>query len=359
MKIVQLLVTLQKGDAIGNFALALHKMLLDSGYDAEIYAYNLGNNIKEISINNIEHFKNLKSDDLIVYQMCEGHKINALIRKQNCRKMMIYHNFTPAEFFQCFGTELYSIQNLAQQVISSMKDVFDKCIAVSEFNRQNLITMGYASDKINVIPLYIEWDDYKKEPDSNTLQYYNDECVNILFVGRIVPNKKQEDIIRIFAYYHKFVNRRSRLFVIGSPFVQNYNTALREYIDYMGISDSVIMPGHSTFSEILAYYKCADIFLCMSEHEGFGVPLVEAMLFDVPIIAYDSSAISDTLGDSGVLVDNKEPKKIAEIISKVIEDDSFTDEIILRQRKRLTDFEYNKLKTRYLNEIKSMIGERQ
>lgn len=357
MKIVQLLVTLQRGDAIGNFTLALHEMLCSKGYDAEIYAYNIGTNIKNLKVKDIKYFKNLKTDDLIIYQMCEGHSINELIRKQSCKKIAIYHNVTPASFFSQFGKEYQVTQKKAEQVLQSMRNVFDKCIADSEFNKENLISMGYFKEKIVTVPLYVEFDDYEKSPDYETIRKYNDEYVNILFVGRFVPNKKQEDIIRIFAYYHKFINKKSRLFIIGSPFIPDYNDALKEYIEYLGISDSVIMPGHSTFPEILSYYRCADIFLCMSEHEGFCVPLIEAMLFEVPIVAYKSSAIPYTLGKSGVVVDTKEPEKIAEIIDTIVSDEELFNRIVKSQKERLEDFKCAKLKNLYLKEIKDVLGE--
>jgi len=359
MKIVQLLVTLHKGDAIGNFTLALNDMLIKEGYDAEVYAYYIGENINMPTVKNISRFGKAAKDDLIIYQMCEGHEINDVIRKQNCKKVAIYHNLTPCDFFTVYGNQYYPIQQKAIKVIASMRDQFCKCFADSEFNKQDLIKMGYDQNNIDVIPVIIDFEDYQQKADWKIRNRYDDSQVNILFVGRLVPNKKQEDVIRIFAYYHNRINEHSRLFIIGTHFIPDYVDALKEYINYLGINDSVIMPGYSKFSEILSYYKCADIFLCMSEHEGFCVPLVESMMFDVPIIAYDSSAVSYTLGDSGVLVKNKDPKMIANIMNKIINDDTYSEEIREKQRSRLKSFEPTAIEKKYMAEIKSVIGEKE
>lgn len=357
MRVIQLLVTLQKGDAIGNLTLLLHDFFLSQGFDSQIYAYNIGSNIDKKTAQNIKYLKGIKKDDLLIYHMCEGHEINDIVKCAKSKKIAVYHNTTPPVFFEQFGRELKIVQEKSQKVISELKEVFDRCIADSEFNKQDLILMGYDKNKIDVIPVMLDFDDYKKIPDKATIEKYNDEFVNILFVGRIVPNKKQEDIIRSFAYYHKFVNDKSRLFLIGSPFIKDYDYTLKRYIDYLEIQDSVIMPGHSSFEEILAYYSCADIFLCMSEHEGFCVPLLEAMMFDVPIIAYNSTAIPFTLESSGVITDSKEPKEVAVLIEKIVKNDEYRMEIVNIQKKRLRDFEPERLKKMYLNSIEKVLGE--
>ena len=355
MKIVQILVTLQRGDAIGNFTIKLRDIFNECGYDTQIYAYNIGKGIDSGVAKRIELFNGVDKDDLIVYQMCESHEINDIIKRLECRKIAIYHNVTPAAFFNEYGKWLYEKQEQAIRDLSDMSTVFDKVIAVSEFNKNDLLKMGYSEDIIEVIPIIIDFDDYKKSPDEKVLDLYMDEKDNILFVGRIAPNKKQEDIIRIFAYYHKFINSESRLFLIGSPFIQDYDAALKEYISYLGIDDSVVMPGHSTFSEVLAYYRCADLFLCMSEHEGFCVPLVEAMVFDVPIMAYDSSAIAYTLGNSGILVQSKEPEKISLKINEFLTDDLSVQNVIMKQRQLLQDFELTKLRGQYERVFRQLV----
>ena len=158
----------------------------------------------------------------------------------------------------------------------------DYAIAVSEYNKQDLIRLGFTCD-IEVLPILIPFEDYEKKPNAGVLRRYDDDYVNILFTGRIVPNKKQEDVIETFYYYKKYINPKSRLILAGSYVdVGKYHEKLELFARKLGLAD-VIFTGQIRFDEILAYYRLADVFLCMSEHEGFCVPLVEAMYFDVPM----------------------------------------------------------------------------
>ena len=159
--------------------------------------------------------------------------------------------------------------------------------------------MGYTCP-IDVCPILIPFSDYEKEPDRRVLRRYKgDGKTNLLFVGRIAPNKKQENVIRAFYFYHKYYSPDSRLFLVGSwSGMESYYERLCDYVKALGIAEHVVFTGHIRFDEILAYYHLADVFLCMSEHEGFCVPLVEAMYFHVPIVAYSCAAVPDTLEEA-------------------------------------------------------------
>ena len=177
---------------------------------------------------------------------------------------------------------------------------------------------------------------------------------NIVFTGRIAPNKKQEDVIKAFYCYKKYYDSSARLFLVGSYKEDDeYYQKLKEYVWRLGVKD-VYFTGHIKFNQILAYYKIADVFLCMSEHEGFCVPLVEAMFFDVPIIAYNSTAIPSTLGGSGILLDDKNPIIAAKMIDILVNDAELRQKVLKNQRERLEDFKYEKIKEQfeqYLNDF--------
>ena len=222
-------------------------------------------------------------------------------------------------------------------------------------DKNELLKMGYTCP-MDIRPILIKFEDYKQTPDEATIKKYSDGKKNLVFVGRIAPNKKQENVIRAF-YCYKKLNPDSRLILVGSSTgMENYYERLVKYANALGIGDDVIFPGHIKFSEILAYYRLADAFVCMSEHEGFCVPLVEAMFFDTPIIAYDTSAISDTLGGSGVLLDNNDPVFAAAVIDRVLTDEKFRESIIAGQRKRLEDFSYERIKAIFEKELTDFIN---
>lgn len=358
MKIVQLIVTLQRGDAIGNYTLILDDVLQQAGYDTFIYALNVGRGMKQKNIRVISQLPDLKEDDLIIYQLCEGNAINEDLVTARCKKIAIYHNVTPPEFFSKYGAYMEPIQEKALREIEMLRNTFDLCIADSEFNKQDLISMGYDKDKIKAIPIILDYKDFERVPDQAIIQKYgNSGNTNFLFVGRIVPNKKQENIIRAFAFYKKQFNSNAKLFLVGTPFSDDYYNALNDYIAVLGLKNDVIMTGHISFEEILGFYSVADIFLCMSEHEGFCVPLLEAMLFHVPILAYDTTAIKYTLNGSGVLLQDNNPVLFANIADYILKNDEFKQNILLKQNDRLRELRDDIIKTELLEAIESVIGE--
>ena len=137
---------------------------------------------------------------------------------------------------------------------------------------------------------------------------------------------------------------------------ENYSDLLKKLVKKLGLENDVVFPGHIKFEEILAFYKVADLFLCMSEHEGFCVPLVESMFFEVPILAYNSSAIKDTLGNSGVIVNKKDYFLISELMNYILSDENVKKEIIKNQNKRLEDFQLEKVEKQLLGFIKRIGG---
>lgn len=341
MKIIQLLPTLSYGDAVGNDTIAIKNLLKEIGYDTKIYAENIDSRLPKGTVENISKIPEIGDEDVIIYHGSTGTDLNKLLHTLNSRKIMIYHNITPPYFFEPYSLEAKNLTEYGINGISDLNSVIDYCIADSEFNKNDLIKMGYKCT-IDVCPILIPFSDYEKKPSEKILNTYkNDGYINILFVGRVAPNKCHEDILRSFACYNKCFNLKSRLIFVGSwNGMEKYYEKLCEYAGILDINENVLFTGHIKFDEILSWYNLADVFLCMSEHEGFCVPLVEAMYFNVPIIAYNSSAIPETLGGAGVLIETKEPDKIAWEINKVVKDYEYRNNIISMQKKRLEYFSY-------------------
>ena len=151
---------------------------------------------------------------------------------------------------------------------------------------------------------------------------YDDGRTNILFVGRVIPNKKIDDLIRVFALYQRLFDRHSRLLLVGDyRGHEKYYDRLQELVRERGAQD-VVFTGPVDDDELRAAYSCADLFLCLSEHEGFCVPLLEAMAFDVPVVAFDTGAVRETLRGGGVLLRDKEPAAVAGLVRRVLTDDA-------------------------------------
>lgn len=357
MRVLQILPTISFGDAVGNDTIAIHNILKKKGYDTAIYAENVDSRLQKGTAEQFSKLKKIESEDIIIYHLSTGTKLNEWIKTVPCCKVCIYHNITPPDFFREYSEISYGLCGSGLQEVRNLKDTFDCVWADSEFNKNDLIQMGYTCP-ISVLPILIPFEDYEKKPNELTLKKYDDDYVNILFLGRIAPNKKQENVIAAFDCYQRYYNPRSRLFLVGSySGMENYYERLNQYVKQLG-NKSVYFTGQIKFDEILAFYKLADIFLCMSEHEGFCVPLVEAMCFETPIVAYDSCAIKYTLGGSGILLRGNNPVETAGIMNQLMQDSELRKKVIDNQNERLKDFDNKVIEEQFWGYLKEFMEKR-
>lgn len=352
----QITATISVGDAISNEILAIKKILDNMGVYNEIYAENIDPRIK-VNIKKYSDYKGHK-DEIIINHFGIGSAVNDyVLGLKNKIKVIRYHNITPRKFFDGYNMVSAQLCNLGRNQLKKSKDIYKYSLAVSEYNKQELMELGYKN--ISVIPIIIAIKDYEKKPNSEILNKYSDDFKNIVFIGRVSPNKKQEDVIKSFYYYKKYFNNKARLFIIGGyDGMERYYNQLVRLTKSLELED-VIFSGHTSFESILAYYSIADLFLCMSEHEGFCVPLVESMLFKVPILAYDSSAISNTLDGSSVLTKQKNYTYIAGMMNYILENENLKQKIIEKQLLRLEQLKPEKIELKFKKYIEKILGERQ
>lgn len=355
MKIIQIMPTVSFGDAVSNDARAVRKVISELGYKTAIYAENIDPRIKDPFVHKITRLTSIKDDDIVIFNHSTGTELCYRFPSLGGRKMMIYHNLTPPHFFKNYSQVAADLTRRGYDGTRFLADKIEYVMGDSDYNISDLRAMGYKCPSF-VRPILIPFEDYAKEPDGKVIKKYSgDGYVNIVFVGRVAPNKKHEDIIAVFAYYKKHINPRSRLILVGSAGgMERYKKCLENYVDALMVDD-VIFTGQIPFKAILAYYKLADIFLCMSEHEGFCVPLVEAMCFEKPIIAFDSSAVGETLGGSGVLIKDKDPVFVSMLMDRLVNDTALRDQIIEKQNKRLADFSYEKVRDRFIKGLNAFI----
>jgi len=349
------LTTMSFGDAIGNDAIALKGAISDMGFQTDIYAENIDKRLPNGTAQKIEKLRRVNRDDIILYHKSTGTDLTFKIGDYDCRRVMIYHNITPPEFFRPYSPTAAALTEYGYEGVEYLRDKVEYVMADSAYNKSELVKMGYKCP-IDVRPILIRFKDYEQTPDENIMRIFGDGRQNLIFVGRIAPNKKQENVIRAFFCYKKLVPD-ARLILVGSYLgMENYYERLVRYASALGLGNDVIFTGHIKFSEILAYYRTASAFVCMSEHEGFCVPLAEAMFFRVPIIAYDTSAISDTLGGSGVLLDSNDPVFAAQVIHRVMTDEKLRSAVIEGQTKRLAAFSYENIRDIFEKQLRNFIG---
>src|SRR5207248_9656296 len=174
--------------------------------------------------------------------------------------------------------------------------------------------------------------------------------------GRLAPNKAQHDLIKALAAYRRLYDPRARLHLVGTSSSESYRTALVAYADALDLVDAVEFTGSVSDGELAAHYRAADVFVCVSEHEGFCVPLLEAMHHRVPIVAYSAAAVPETVGDAGVLLDAKDAYTVATAVHRVVTDNELRAQLIEAGIERLREFDIAKSRRQLLDAIGLAVG---
>jgi glycosyltransferase involved in cell wall biosynthesis len=243
--------------------------------------------------------------------------------------VLIYHNVTPPEYFVNINALLVRECYRGRRELAAYAGRCDLGLGDSEFNREELEAAGFPAT--GVLPVIPDFSHLQVAPDRRLLAAFDDARANLIFVGRIVPNKKIEDVIRIFAAYQRFFNPWSRLLIVGSyAGFDRYYALLQSLVARLGARD-VHFLGHVTNSELTASYDVADVFLCASEHEGFCVPLIEAFTKGIPVLAYAAAAVPSTMDGAGVLYRTKDPWEVAALVDQVISSGRLAEAIVAGQ----------------------------
>jgi len=353
MKINQILPALSYGDAVGNDAIEIRNSLRRMGYESDIYAKHIHPKVNKFA----KPLKNYRKDsgNIVIYHFSlAGFDVTDFVRNLPDMKILIYHNITPQHYFKNINDELYNVCRYGREELKSLNKVVKLALGDSEYNRKELEINGF--NGTGVLPIMLDFSKYTLQPDKRIIKKFEDDYVNLVFVGRISPNKKQDDLIRTF-YFYKKINPKSRLILVGShKGMDNYFLQLIKLVERLNLINDVVFTGHVDFDGMIAYYHLADVFLCMSEHEGFCVPLLESMYFNIPIIAYSSTAIPYTLGNCGILANEKKYDEIAEMINLVITNASIREKLIFRQNERFKDYDKVKTEEKLKNYIKHFIN---
>lgn len=323
------------GDAISNEALMMRDLFRSWGFASEIFSETryvlpeLRKHIRDVS----EYAESARADDAVLLHLSMGNRTNELFTQLPCRKAILYHNITPARFFRGLQEQTASHLEKGRAQIRGMSGAADVVMADSAFNARELADMGYRD--VRVLPLILDLDRLVHKPNRKILRAYGDDAVNVLFVGRCVPNKRIEDVLSLFYFFHHYVEPKSRFIHVGSIVgTERYHALLLTYLRNLHL-DTVEMPGAVPQDELNAYFQTADIFVSMSEHEGFCIPLIEAMVHDVPVMAYDAGAVSETLDGAGILFREKQFDELAELMGHTVRDRELRASVIEKQRRRL------------------------
>lgn len=327
------------GDAISNEARAWRAVFRTWGHPSEIYCERkrilpeLRKDTRELT----GAAASIKPDDIVILHLSIGSDANLLFKQLNCRKAIVYHNITPPEFFRGYQEQIAHTLRRGREQMAALAGAARVNLADSHFNAGELRDAGYEDPR--VLPLLLDRTNWNGPVDRRVVQDISDGMINILFVGRCVPNKRIEDLLFTLYFSQRYVHRPTRLIHVGSAAgIERYLALLQSKARELQL-DPVLMPGAVRGDELRAYYQAAHVFLCLSEHEGFCIPLLEAMGHDVPVIAYDAGAVAETLDGAGVLLHTKDYALVAETVHRVATDAGLRAAVIAGQRERLRRYE--------------------
>ena len=341
MQVHQVLATFGYGDAIGHEVIGIQRVLRAAGYESDIFVEAADHRLESMTRDYRELVDVSHPDNLLFHHFSLASKASRLAFALPDRMALIYHNITPPEFFVGLHRSLSSECFRGRRELRAYAERCDLALGDSEFNRQDLEALGFT--RTGVLPVVPDFSHLDGDADRTVADQFDDAWTNVLFVGRTVPNKKLEDVIRFFHAYHTFYNPHSRLFLIGAQHgLDRYTVALHQLAATLG-NDHVHFVGQVSNDELAAFYEIADLFLCASEHEGFCVPLVEAFYKQVPVLAYAAAAVPATMDGAGVLYTDKDPSHVAALMDIIVSNNEVQEAIVCGQlaaidRLRARDF---------------------
>jgi glycosyltransferase involved in cell wall biosynthesis len=326
-----------RGDAVGDGARRMRGMIRALGHESEIYALTVDDELA----GDVLPFGDAGAarGDVTIFHYALPSMMTEAFATLRRGRVLLYHNVTPAHFFAPYDPVLFRLASLARAELASLAGRVDLALGVSDYNRQELEALGFAPT--GVLPLAVDWSRVTKPVERPALEkVLDEEYVNFLFVGRIAPNKKIEDHIRLAEHYKRYVDAFYRFIFVGKyDAVPSYYATIRALMaEYKFLPDRFIFTGPVSDEELAVYYRRAAVYISLSEHEGFCAPLVEAMAADVPVLAYSAAAVPETLGGAGVQFAPKDLEYAAELAGALAFDDALRAQVIAGQRTRLADF---------------------
>ena len=355
MVIHQLLPRFDAGDAVSSQAIAIRDALRDHGYESHVYAQRTDEFGARDGRPEEAYRPYMESgEDILIYHylfFCNNYQ---MYLETSNRKILIYHNITPPEFYEEFDPETARFCRMGRELLPRLS-ACDLALGVSDFNRRDLVAAGFAEERTGVLPISPSGQLTGAPEDPALLARLRDGKLNLLFVGRVVPNKRVDDLVRLFRHYHHNVNASSRLIVVGS-LANAYADYVIDLAKRFQLDDKILFLGKVDDAALKTCYTSSHFYVSMSEHEGFCVPLLEAFSFGLPVLAYAAGAVPETMGDAGVLCAEKDLDLLAEMVENLRRDPLARERIVDAQRDRLRDFSHEAFLARLDQYIGPFLG---
>jgi glycosyltransferase involved in cell wall biosynthesis len=349
-RVDQVLPRLAARDAIGAHALHVQRVLREAGIDSDIYAAEWDADVAG-RVRPLEAHAE-RPGDWLLYHASVGSPAGAWFEQRGGRKLVDYHNVTPHEFFDSWAPEIAGLLVSGRHQLEDVAPGVEAGFADSRYNELELRAAG--CERTAVVPIMVDVGrgvDVVDRGMADALRA-SKRGADWLFVGRLAPNKAQHELLKVFAGYRRVYDPHARLWLVGGESSVHYRVALERFVAAAGLTGHVVIAGSVDDATLGAYYEAADVFVCVSEHEGFCVPVLEAMAHGLPVVARATTAVPETVADAGVLVAPAAPRAdLAAAVQRVVTDDGLRSALVAAGHRRVEHFSLPRTAARLLEAV--------
>jgi glycosyltransferase involved in cell wall biosynthesis len=335
------------GDAITDQALLMNRWLRELGFDSHVYAWHLHPSI-EGQVRPIASYRRASGEEWAILRHSIGSDVPDFLISQGLRLILIYHNLTPPEYFEGVDPLRAHLARLGLRQLEALRPRTALALADSAYNAEELRRAGYDAA---VMPISLQPERYNLPPNAELAAQLASPGPRLLFIGRLAPNKRQEDLVKLL-YCLRRARPEAHLYLVGDRWEVGYDAWVERLASELGVSAGVTLAGKVSQRDMITYVRKSDFYVSMSEHEGFGVPLIESMYMGLPVVAYGVSAVPGTMGGAGVLFTRKEYEHLAELIDLLIDDEPLRERLIARQRERARAFLEPRVRGQFIEHLK-------
>lgn len=337
-KIHQILPNFSRRDAVGTDTFLMRNTLRELGFESDIFYEINGDREDSVPLAQLNPDLNCRDTALIFHFSIGSDFPGNFVQYQN-KKIVRYHNITPPDFFAAPGeSHIRAACARGRQQIPMLAVFSDLVLADSAYNAAEF--SYYSPIPYEVVPIFRDYGKLHDLPSDPTTERHLIEANRpvVLFVGRVCPNKAQHDLLKLITLYKATFQESIGLVLVGGFFSQAFQKEIEDYARYLNLSftheisdfknNDILISGSISDEQLATFYRKSDVFCSLSDHEGFGVPLVEAMRFRLPIIAHPAAAVPETVGLGACLVNKSNWVELVGSLHKIIVDRDFRESLM-------------------------------
>jgi len=343
-------------DATGDHTRALRDAFRAAGWESDIYVEAAHDELQDEATYFEEYPARARPGDVLLYQLGTSSPVAEFLLGRHEPLVLDYHNVTPDSFYEGWEEHTVTKVVLAREQVAALAPKAVLGIADSAFNARELDDLGCPATTVVPILVDLEDDDGVDERERSRLAADHGGATVLLFVGRISPNKAHERLVEALFVYRRLYDPAARLHLVGPTVTPAYAEAVFAFADELGLGDAVRHGEGLTAGQLAAWYEDADVFVCLSEHEGFCIPLLESMRAGTPIVALDAGAVGETLADAGILLPSARPGLVAAAVARIRGDAGLASWLAEAGRRRLSDFAAETTSRRFVAVLAEVAG---